>query len=125
MRACRRQNRSSRRNPAQPTQIIQITVVRIEFECRLAHGGGVVVIVDRLQDAPDFVEVQQRGGAAADIDRLDGFVAVLQGVVFDLGAERLHERGVRLLRRHEIEIAIDAALRAKRDMEVEAGHRWF
>ena len=80
-----------------------------------------------LREASDqprhFFERQQRRRAAAEVDRLDPFArAVLPPVRLDLDEERVHERPVGAARRGEVEVAVDAALRAEGDMDVESGH---
>src|SRR5690606_37874487 len=69
-----------------------------------------------------FVVRQQRRRSAAEIHRLVALVAVLRRIMLQLHVQRLEERCVRLLRRHEIEVTVRATLSAEWDVEVQACH---
>ena len=107
----------------QSAQIVARSVLRIDLERHFLKRRQVEMPVELVQHAGDFFERKARGRAAAEVDRLDRLQAAVElAVVFDLGAERLHEGGMQALARDEVKIAVNAALLAKRNVKVDAGH---
>jgi hypothetical protein len=80
------------------------------------------VLVYRCDDAGHVFQWQEGGGAAAEVERLDGLLrAELAAVRLDLRLQRADERAGVALRRDEVEVAVRAALDAEGDVDVEAG----
>ncbi len=110
------------RGPEPRRAVVADEVFRVGLDRDLRQRGGVEVVVGRLEHAAEGVGREERGRPAAEVEgRQRGAVAELAAQDLGLGREGADVRALVPTRRREVEVAVDAALRAERDVDVEAG----
>lgn len=115
------------------SQLLKINCTRVRFECDFSAPINREMAGEQLKDFCNMRRLKQRGRSTSEEDRfVRGLESTFPCAEFDFLLESLqksvHECGIAFcpsIRRHRIEVAVDALMLAERNMEIKAGHRLF